>query len=392
MANSFWNFATRMVAGTLAKAADVNTNFDGVAAGFTLVEADIDAISYTIVNEGSDATTFILFSADATGALAPLSNANLTFDAFTGTLGATFLTGALDGILGGNTPAAATVTTFTSTGIDDNATAERVQIADASMQFGSAVSASQYSMTRAENTGLLDINGGSGSGAGANILFYGGSHASKANDMTIRAGTTAWLAWDESAGTMYFYTDAGAKTLALTLESNQDATFAGDVGAVTGTFSGIVSVDDTTDSTSTTTGSIHTDGGLGVAKDAFFGADVNIATSLNVEAYSEDADQYTATTGTRDLDTALATYFYPSADLGTATITFTFSNPASSGRVSSFTLELLGADGATLSWPAGVVWSGGIVPTWSSGLDIISFTTRDAGTTWLGFVGGQAFA
>ena len=158
------------------------------------------------------------------------------------------------------------------------------------------------------------------------------------------------------------------------------------------TFSGVVSVDDTTDSTSTTTGSIHTDGGLGVAKDAFFGADVNIASSLNVEAYSEDADQYTATTGTRDLDVALATYFYPSADLGTATITFTFSNPASSGRVTSFVLELLGADGATLTWPAGVDWPGGTEPTWGSGVDIVSFITRDGGTTWLGFLGGQAFA
>ena len=48
MSNSFWNFVTRMVSGTLAKADDVNTNFDGVTAGFTLVETEIDkAITVT---------------------------------------------------------------------------------------------------------------------------------------------------------------------------------------------------------------------------------------------------------------------------------------------------------------------------------------------------------
>ncbi len=47
MANSYWNFVSRMVSGTLAKADDVNTQFDGVTAGFTLVETAIDTINLT---------------------------------------------------------------------------------------------------------------------------------------------------------------------------------------------------------------------------------------------------------------------------------------------------------------------------------------------------------
>ena len=54
----------------------------------------------------------------------------------------------------------------------------------------------------------------------------------------------------------------------------------GETLTVTGasTFTGAVSVDDTTDTTSGTTGSIHTDGGLGVAKDVYVGDDLFIAT------------------------------------------------------------------------------------------------------------------
>lgn len=42
MANRFWNFVSRFTAGTLAKAEDVNTNFDGVEAGLTAVEGEVD--------------------------------------------------------------------------------------------------------------------------------------------------------------------------------------------------------------------------------------------------------------------------------------------------------------------------------------------------------------
>ena len=40
--SAFWNFVTRMIPGTLAKAEDVNTNFDGVDNAFALVEAEVN--------------------------------------------------------------------------------------------------------------------------------------------------------------------------------------------------------------------------------------------------------------------------------------------------------------------------------------------------------------
>jgi len=42
-----------------------------------------------------------------------------------------------------------------------------------------------------------------------------------------------------------------------------------------------------------------------------------------------------------------------------------------------------------VNWPAAVDWAGGTAPSLtSSGVDILTFTTVDAGTTWYGFAAG----
>jgi hypothetical protein len=47
-----------------------------------------------------------------------------------------------------------------------------------------------------------------------------------------------------------------------------------------------------------------------------------------------------------------------------------------------------------VTWGASVKWAGGTAPTLTSTntkVDIFTFVTWDAGTTWYGFVSGQNF-
>jgi hypothetical protein len=53
-------------------------------------------------------------------------------------------------------------------------------------------------------------------------------------------------------------------------------------------------------------------------------------------------------------------------------------------------LELTNGGAFAITWPGSVDWPGGVAPTLTaSGKDQLVFTTRDAGTTWLGFVAGK---
>lgn len=80
----------------------------------------------------------------------------------------------------------------------------------------------------------------------------------------------------------------------------------------------------------------------------------------------------------------------------TENTTFSFSNPASSGKVSSFTLKIVQDASASqyiVTWPTAVDWSNGLAPSLSvtaSAVDYFVFITHDGGTTWYGFVAGQA--
>ena len=64
----------------------------------------------------------------------------------------------------------------------------------------------------------------------------------------------------------------------------------GAVTATTGTYSGRLVVDDATEATSTTDGSLQTDGGLSVAKDAVFGDDIKLITDASVASFGVNGE------------------------------------------------------------------------------------------------------
>ena len=77
------------------------------------------------------------------------------------------------------------------------------------------------------------------------------------------------------------------------------------------------------------------------------------------------------------------------ATVSTSTQTFTFTNPSATGKACSFTLILTNGGSQTVNWPSSVDWAGGTAPSLtSSGVDILTFTTVDAGTIWYGFAAG----
>tara|TARA_Y100000004_G_scaffold196358_1_gene266092 strand:+ start:82 stop:639 length:558 start_codon:yes stop_codon:yes gene_type:complete len=85
--------------------------------------------------------------------------------------------------------------------------------------------------------------------------------------------------------------------------------------------------------------------------------------------------------GTDDLDLSAGNVF--TATVSTSTQTFTFSNPAASGTCYTFMLILTNGGSQTVNFPGTVDFAGGTAPSLTaSGVDILLFTTVDAGTTY----------
>ena len=115
----------------------------------------------------------------------------------------------------------------------------------------------------------------------------------------------------------------------------------------------------------------------------------NVIGKPEIKDYSES---YNASSGngTVTLDIENGNVFQHTASGGN--VTFAFSNPSASGKSCAITLKWIqDSSDRTITWPGSVDWAGGSAPDVTSGsgkVDVYTFFTVDAGTTWYGFQAG----
>lgn len=117
--------------------------------------------------------------------------------------------------------------------------------------------------------------------------------------------------------------------------------------------------------------------------------DVTLGAELKAVSYNET---YVALSGTTpNVDCEAGNNFSLST---TGNTTFTFSNPPATGTAYGMTIQLTAGGTHTITWPTSVDWAGGTAPDApaSGETDILVFITRDGGTTWYGFLAGDAMA
>lgn len=124
------------------------------------------------------------------------------------------------------------------------------------------------------------------------------------------------------------------------------------------------------------------------------GAAINLSGSAVVYVTAVEADLREERVGTisgATLDLSTGTVF---SHAPASSPTYVFSNPPASGTAYGFTLKVTPSATVTLTWPASVDWPAGTAPDApaSGATSVFVFYTQDGGTTYYGFVAGEAMA
>jgi hypothetical protein len=122
--------------------------------------------------------------------------------------------------------------------------------------------------------------------------------------------------------------------------------------------------------------------------------DILFSEELKAKSYNETYLALTSTSNVVALDCETGNSFSHTLTESTA---FTFSNPPASGTSYTMSIEIkqdASASGFTAGWPIAVQWPDSTAPTLTdlaNSVDVFVFTTRDGGTTWLGFTASQNY-
>ena len=113
--------------------------------------------------------------------------------------------------------------------------------------------------------------------------------------------------------------------------------------------------------------------------------------------HAEVANSVSSSSGAVTIDLDTGNYFYTTFTENITSVTFTINCPT--GKFTSWSWELTQDAGgnawSVTAWPASVKWAGGTAPTLSTGandVDVLTFWTRDGGTTIYGSTVGLDFS